>query len=91
MSALALITDFVLAAGSEDLANAIRSFVGPILLVVIGIIAIPFLVRREMTQFIMFVVIAIAVFLLFYAPDIIQNLAQGVNDSAGGAKGDWKG
>jgi type IV secretory pathway VirB2 component (pilin) len=91
MSALALITDFVLAAGSEDLANSIRSFVGPILLVVIGIIAIPFLVRREMTQFIMFVVIAIAVFLLFYAPDIIKNLAQGVNEGAGGAGGTWKG
>lgn len=91
MSALALITDFVLAAGSEGLANSIRSFVGPILLVAIGIIAIPFLVRREMTQFIMFVVIAIAVFLLFYAPDIIQNLAKGVNDSAGDSGGTWKG
>lgn len=91
MSALALITDFVLAAGSEGLANSIRSFVGPILLVAIGIIAIPFLVRREMTQFIMFVVIAIAVFLLFYAPDIIQNLAKSVNDSAGTDGGTWKG
>lgn len=85
---LALATDFVLAAGSEGLANAIRSFVGPILLVAIGIIAIPFLVRREMTQFIMFVVIAIAVFLLFYAPDIVKNLAEGVAKEGGGA---WKG
>jgi type IV secretory pathway VirB2 component (pilin) len=83
-----LINGIVIAAGSEELATAIRNFVGPILLVVIGIIAIPFLVRREMTQFIMFVVIAIAVFALFYAPDIIKNLAEGV---AGGAGGDWKG
>lgn len=88
MSAIALVTDFVLAAGTDQLANSIRAFVGPILLVVIGIIAIPFLVRREMTQFIMFVVIAIAVFALFYAPDIIKNLAEGVATPAGGT---WKG
>jgi hypothetical protein len=86
---LALINDFVLAASSADLANSIRSFVGPILLVVIGIIAIPFLVRREMTQFIIFVVIAVAVFILFYAPGIIEGLAKGVADTA--APGEWKG
>lgn len=85
---LALVTDFVVAAGSEELAEAIRNFVGPILLVVIGIIAIPFLVRREMTQFIMFVVIAIAVFLLFYAPGIVESLAKSVATETGAT---WKG
>lgn len=85
---LALINDFVIA-DTTQLASAIRNFVGPILLVVIGIIAIPFLVRREMTQFIMFVVIAVAVFLLFYAPGIIESLAKGVADTA--APGEWQG
>jgi hypothetical protein len=71
-------------ADSAQMAQAIRDFVGPILLVVVGIIAIPFLVRREMTQFIIFVVIAVAVFVLFYAPGIIEGLAKGVATQAGG-------
>lgn len=87
MSALALISDFVLA-DSTSLANSIRNFVGPILMVAVGIIAITFLVRREMTQFILFLVIAVAVFAIFYAPDIIKSLAQGV---ASGAGGSWEG
>lgn len=75
-------------ADSASLANSIRGFVGPILMVAVGIIAITFLVRREMTQFILFLVIAVAVFALFYAPDIIKQLAQGV---ASGAGGTWEG
>jgi hypothetical protein len=76
-------TTIIMATDSAALADAIRKFVGPILLVVIGIIAIPFLVRREMTQFIMFVVMAIAVFALFYAPTIIEGLAKGVAQGSG--------
>jgi hypothetical protein len=86
---LANVDPFIIAATSQQLADSIRAFVGPILLVVIGIIAIPFLVRREMTQFIIFVVIAIAVFILFYAPGIIEGLAKGVSDTAD--PGAWKG
>jgi hypothetical protein len=86
---LANVDPFIIAATSEQLAGSIRDFVGPILLVVIGIIAIPFLVRREMTQFIIFVVIAVAVFILFYAPGIIESLAKGVADQAD--PGAWKG
>jgi type IV secretory pathway VirB2 component (pilin) len=85
---IANVDPFIIAATSEQLATSIRNFVGPILLVVIGIIAIPFLVRREMTQFIIFVVIAVAVFILFYAPGIVEGLAKGVADTA--APGEWK-
>lgn len=84
---LALMNELVLA-NTETLATAIRNFVGPILMVVVGIIAITFLVRREMTQFITFLIIAVVVFAIFYAPSIIKNLAQGVAGSAGG---EWTG
>lgn len=84
---LAAVTPFIIG-DSATLADSIRSFIGPILMVAVGIIAITFLVRREMTQFILFLVIAIAVFALFYAPDIIKTLAQGVATGAGGS---WEG
>lgn len=82
MSTLALVNDFVLAAGTQTLADTVRDFVGPILMIVVGIIALTFLVRREMTQFIMFLVITIAVFAIFYAPGILKSLAKGVADGA---------
>lgn len=75
--------------GSQQLADAIRNFVGPILLLIIGIIAITFLVKREMTQFIIFLVIAIAVALIFYAPGIISSLAGSVANDVNTRP--WKG
>lgn len=81
LSSLANSTAILLAdssGGSEQLADAVRNFVGPILLLIIGIIAITFLVKREMTQFIIFLVIAIVVALIFYAPGIISSLAGSV-------------
>lgn len=89
MSTLALVNDFMLAAGTDALATSIRNFVGPILMIVVGIIALTFLVRREMTQFLMFLVITIAVFAIFYAPGILKSLAKGVADGA--EAGTWKG
>lgn len=82
MQTLALANDFILGAGTEILANTVRDFIGPILMIVVGVIALTFLVRREMTQFIMFLIITIAVFAIFYAPGILKSLAKGVADGA---------
>lgn len=93
LDTLSFINDYytVAAAASTDtLATGIRNFVGPIVLLIISLVAITFLFRREMTQFFIFIVIAIAVALLFYAPGIIRNLAQGVGNQ-GGQSGEWKG
>lgn len=91
MEILSAVNDFVLAAGTsgDSLAKGIRNFVGPILLLVMGIVAITFLFRREMTQFVIFLVIAIVVAIIFYAPDVIKNIAKGVEGGTG-TKGSWK-
>lgn len=90
MEVLSSINDFVLAAASgNSLATGIRNFIGPILMLVMGIVAITFLFRREMTQFIIFLVIAIVVAIIFYAPDVIKSIAQGVEKGTG-TGGSWK-
>lgn len=84
---LSNVNSFVLAASGSDIANGIRNFVGPILMLVMGIVAITFLFRREMTQFIIFLVIAIVVAIIFYAPDIISNIGKDVSKELG--EGGW--
>lgn len=89
MEILSFINDSVLAAtNGSSLATGIRNFVGPILMLVMGIVAITFLFRREMTQFVIFLVIAIVVAIIFYAPDFITNIAKGVNTESG-VNGKW--
>lgn len=68
--------DFLLAQSSQGLVDTIRNFVGPILMLVTGIAAMAFLYQRQMTQFIIFAVIAVAVFAIFYAPEILKNLGE---------------
>lgn len=90
MEILSFVNDFVLAAtDGGTLADGIRNFIGPILMLIMGVVAITFLFRREMTQFVIFLVIAIIVAIIFYAPDVIKNIAQGVEDEAG-TGGSWK-
>lgn len=90
MTVLSFVNDFVLAAGGDSLATGIRNFVGPLLMLTMGLVAMTFLFKREMTQFMIFLVIAILVAIIFYAPDIIKNLAQSVNTSSGNG-GTWGG
>lgn len=90
MELLSSVNDFIVGAASGDsLAKGIRDFIGPILLLVMGIVAITFLFRREMTQFLIFLVIAIVVAIIFYAPDAIKNIAKGVEKGTG-TGGKWK-
>lgn len=46
--------------------------------------------KREITQIVIFVVIANVVALLFYAPTVVRNLAQSANTAAGQG-GSWQG
>lgn len=83
MDTLLNVNNLILAAASANsLAEGVRNFVGPILMLVMGIVAITFLFRREMTQFIIFIVIAIVVAIIFYSPDVISNLGQDVSKEA---------
>lgn len=84
MDTLINIQSFIMAASGADIADGIRNFVGPILMLVMGIVSITFLFRREMTQFIIFLVIAIVVAIIFYAPSIIENIGKDVSKETTG-------
>lgn len=63
---------------SNNIVKIIRNFVGPIVLLIVSLLAITFLFRREMTQFIIFIVIGVVVLAIFYVPDFIANLGKNV-------------
>lgn len=74
---VALLSDgIVVAAGTDALADQIRNFVGPLVMVACGIAALAFLWQRQFTQMIIFLVIAIAVFAIFYAPQFLVNIGK---------------
>lgn len=68
--------DLLLANSSAGLADQVRNFVGPLALIACSIFALVFLVQRQFMQMLMFVVIAVIVFAIFYAPEMIANLGR---------------
>lgn len=73
---LALVNDIVAAgAGVQGFVDTIKAYVGPILLLVIGGLSLTFLFKRQISQFLVFIVIAIIVSVVFYYPDLLVNIA----------------
>lgn len=62
-------------ATGQNIADLLRDFIGPILLIVIGIVAVTFLFKRQLTQFFQFMALAILVALLFYTPAVLPAIA----------------
>ena len=89
MDLLLNLNNLIIAAGSESLVNGIRDFIGPILMLIMGVVAITFLFKREMTNFLIFLGICIVCSIIFYAPGLITNIAKNVNESTGNG-GEWK-
>ncbi|GAA1590900.1 hypothetical protein GCM10009678_86460 [Actinomadura kijaniata] len=82
------VADLVAAAPKDDvntdnLANWLRGIFGPLFLVIVGIVAIFFLFTREITRFVQFIVLAIAIGVIFYYPGLIQLIAKGVATALG--------
>jgi hypothetical protein len=46
-------------------------------------VAIFFLFTREITRFVQFLVLAVAIAVIFYTPDIVQELAKGIANALG--------
>lgn len=84
---LALINDFLLANVSDNIVKTVQAYVGPILLLIIGIVALTFLFRREVMQFVIFLIIAILVSILFYAPGVVKSIAQAFTGETGISQG----
>lgn len=68
----------------EGVIENIRDFITPIFLLVVGIVAITFLFRRQTTQLIQFILIATLVGVLLFSPEIIQSFSTWVADVFGG-------
>lgn len=80
---LALINDIIFANASEDLVKTLRDYIGPILLLIIGAVAITFIIKRQISQFLIFLVIAIVVAIIFYAPDFITAISKNFVSESG--------
>lgn len=70
-----------LANSAGGLADQIREFIAPLALVACSIFALVFLVQRQFMQMLIFVVIAIVVFAIFYAPEMISSLGKDLGET----------
>lgn len=58
-----------------NIANAIRDFIAPFFLLAIGIAAMSFLFKRQMTEFLQFIALGAGVAVFFYVPGVVEKIA----------------
>jgi hypothetical protein len=79
-----LISAYPLAAlSTANLVTYLQSLFGPLFLGIVGIVAIFFLFTREIIRFVQFIVLAVAIAVVFYTPGIVQALATGIASALG--------
>ena len=78
---------FVVAASSSlstsGLVSYLQGLFGPLFLGIVGIVALFFLFTREIIRFVQFLVLAVAIAVIFYTPSIVQTLAKGIANALG--------
>jgi hypothetical protein len=78
-----LISATPLALSTTGLVTYLQGLFGPLFLGIVGIVAIFFLFTREITRFVQFLVLAVAIAVIFYTPSIVQVLATGIANALG--------
>ena len=71
------------ALSTQGLVTYLQGLFGPLFLGIVGIVAIFFLFTREITRFVQFLVLAVAIAVIFYTPDIVRELATGIASALG--------
>ena len=71
------------AINTPGLVKYLQGLFGPLFLGIVGIVALFFLFTREITRFVQFIVLAVAIAVIFYVPDIVQTLALGIANALG--------
>jgi hypothetical protein len=71
------------AISTQGLVSYLQSLFGPLFLGIVGIVALFFLFTREITRFVQFMVLAVAIAVVFYTPGIVQELATGIANALG--------
>jgi hypothetical protein len=72
-----------LALSTTGLVTYLQGLFGPLFLGIVGIVAIFFLFTREIIRFVQFLVLAVAIAVVFYTPSIVQALATGIANALG--------
>ena len=83
MSAQLFTAAHPLALSTTGLVSYLQSLFGPLFLGIVGIVAIFFLFTREIIRFVQFLVLAVAIGVVFYTPGIVQVLAKGIASALG--------
>jgi hypothetical protein len=78
-----LISSTPLALSTTGLVTYLQGLFGPLFLGIVGIVAIFFLFTREITRFVQFLVLAVAIAVIFYTPSLVQVLATGIANALG--------
>ena len=68
---------------TEGLADFLRKFFAPLFLVIVSVVALFFLFTREITRFVQFIILAIAIGVIFYVPNIIEVTARAIAGALG--------
>jgi hypothetical protein len=71
------------AISTQGLVSYLQSLFGPLFLGIVGIVALYFLFTREITRFVQFMVLAVAIAVVFYTPSIVRTLATGIANALG--------
>jgi hypothetical protein len=71
------------ALSTAGLVSYLQGLFGPLFLGIVGIVAIFFLFTREILRFVQFLVLAIAIAVVFYTPSIVQTIATGIANALG--------
>ena len=71
------------AISTVGLVNYLQGLFGPLFLGLVGIVALYFLFTREITRFVQFIVLAVAIAVVFYTPTIVETLAKGIANALG--------
>jgi hypothetical protein len=71
------------AVNTQGLVKYLQGLFGPLFLGIVGIVALFFLFTREITRFVQFLVLAVAIAVVFYTPSIVQDLATGIANALG--------
>jgi hypothetical protein len=83
MSANIIAATRPLALSTVGLVSYLQGLFGPLFLGIVGIVAIFFLFTREITRFVQFIVLAIAIAVVFYTPSIVETIALGIAHALG--------
>ncbi|MFI0422406.1 MULTISPECIES: hypothetical protein [Spongiactinospora] len=68
---------------TQGLADFLRGFFGPLFLVIVSVVALFFLFTREITRFVQFIILAVAIGVIFYVPNIIEVTARAIAGALG--------